>query len=496
MTNLRATRSLSSMNVENLTSIPVGGSNILINYAHRQRPKLYSPQKDRGWAWAVCAGSFIVMFLVFGIHTSFGVLLVVLLDHFNARKASTAWIGSISINLLFLFSPVTSSLAGRYGVRVVTIAGGLVMSIGLFLSSYAPSLLFLYISYGLLLGIGTSLCATMVLIVSADYFDKHLSLATGIVASGSSFGTLVLAPTLQVLVENFGWRTTFRIMGLGGIMITFTGFVYKTVKPSPVQIRPETNQCFDLSVLKNKAFVLWTIATTVAGFGYYIPHFFLVRYSEDLGISLSKSTWLISYLGISSAVGRLLFGRISDVCSFKNIHIYQTCMFLSGLASVLCPFANSYWGLVLYVVVIGILDGSYIGLMSIVTLDIVGVHKISSAWSILFFCQSFTYLLGPPAAGFMYDSLKTFKPVFYLAAGPMMCGTFLLFFGALCKPISCSLGREDVTNLVPMCPPKPHNGRAATSNNHHQPSVTSPLIVLTELKEIDPLIVVERLTVL
>ena len=89
MTNLRATRSLSSMNVENLTSIPVGGSNILINYAHRQRPKLYSPQKDRGWAWAVCAGSFIVMFLVFGIHTSFGVLLVVLLDHFNARKAST-----------------------------------------------------------------------------------------------------------------------------------------------------------------------------------------------------------------------------------------------------------------------------------------------------------------------------------------------------------------------------------------------------------------------
>ena len=150
------------------------------------------------------------------------------------------------------------------------------MSIGLFLSSYAPSLLFLYISYGLLLGIGTSLCATMVLIVSADYFDKHLSLATGIVASGSSFGTLVLAPTLQVLVENFGWRTTFRIMGLGGIMITFTGFVYKTVKPSPVQIPPETNQCFDLSVLKNKAFVLWTVATTVAGFGYYIPHFFLV----------------------------------------------------------------------------------------------------------------------------------------------------------------------------------------------------------------------------
>lgn len=190
--------------------------------------------------------------------------------------SSSAWIGSISVNLLFLFSPVTSSLAGRYGVRVVTIAGGLVMSVGLFLSSYAPSLLFLYISYGLLLGIGTSLCGTMALIVSADYFDKHLSLATGIVASGSSFGTLAFAPTLQVLVENFGWQTTFRIMGLGGIMMAVTGLVYKKVNRSSVHMSPEANQCFDMSVLKNKAFVMWTLATTVAGFGYFIPHFFLV----------------------------------------------------------------------------------------------------------------------------------------------------------------------------------------------------------------------------
>lgn len=124
-----------------------------------------------------------------------------------------------------------------------------------------------------------------------------------------------------------------------------------------------------------------------------------VRYSEDLGIPLSKGSWLISYLGISSAIGRVLFGRVSDICCFKNMHIYRICMFLSGFASLLCPLASSYWALVLYVAVLGILDGSFIGLMSIVTLDIVGVHKIAPAWGILFFCQSFTYLLGPPAAG-------------------------------------------------------------------------------------------------
>ena len=89
MNDRSVTRSHSSMNIENLTSIPVGGSITLINYAHRQLPNVHSPCKDRGWAWVVCAGSFFVMFMVYGIHTSFGVLLVVLLDHFEASKAST-----------------------------------------------------------------------------------------------------------------------------------------------------------------------------------------------------------------------------------------------------------------------------------------------------------------------------------------------------------------------------------------------------------------------
>ena len=166
------------------------------------------------------------------------------------------------------------------------------MSVGLFLSSYAPSILFLYFSYGLLLGIGTSLCATMALIVSADYFDKHLSLATGIVASGSSFGTLVFPPTLQILVERYGWQTTFRIMGLGGILMAITGLVYRSVNRNHVPLPANGNQFFDTSVLKNRAFVLWTIATTVAGFGYFIPHFFLVRKRVS---SLGKLSRLFSH---------------------------------------------------------------------------------------------------------------------------------------------------------------------------------------------------------
>lgn len=95
----------------------------------------------------------------------------------------------------------------------------------------------------------------------------------------------------------------------------------------------------------------------------------------------------------------------------------------------------------------------------------------------------------------MYDSLKTFKPVFYLAAGPMILGAFLLVSGVLCKQNQSSLGREDMTKLVPIPSSKPLLGGASCSN-HQQPGFTSSVIVLAELKDIESLIVVERLTVL
>lgn len=90
----------------------------------------------------------------------------------------------------------------------------------------------------------------------------------------------------------------------------------------------------------------------------------------------------------------------------------------------------------------------------------------------------------------MYDHLKTFKPVFYLAAGPMICGAFLLFVGALCKANHTSLGRQDVTNLVSS--PKHCNG---LDSNYRRCS-SPPKIVLTKPEERESFLVVERLTVL
>lgn len=86
----------------------------------------------------------------------------------------------------------------------------------------------------------------------------------------------------------------------------------------------------------------------------------------------------------------------------------------------------------------------------------------------------------------MYDSLKTFKPVFYLAAGPMICGSFLLFVASFFKWNQVSRGCEELIGVEPI---------SKRGNRVEFRIDAPPVIVLTEPEE-NPLVVVERLTVL
>lgn len=88
--NLVESRSISAPNIERLIAIPVGANvTRLSSLEIRQQQETNSSKKDKGWAWAVCGGSFFTMFLVYGIHTSFGVTLNALLGQFKESKAKT-----------------------------------------------------------------------------------------------------------------------------------------------------------------------------------------------------------------------------------------------------------------------------------------------------------------------------------------------------------------------------------------------------------------------
>ncbi|XP_046860035.1 monocarboxylate transporter 10-like isoform X2 [Xenia sp. Carnegie-2017] len=334
--------------------------------------------------------------------------------------------------MLFFFCPLSSFLTERYGGRRVTMAGGLLMSIGLLTSSFAKQLMNLYFTYGVVFGFGTALAYLPTLVMVGKYFKKRRSLATGIATCGSNFGALSLSILQEVILKKYNWRNVFRFNAGFSLLVIISGVLFKPMIPvvsSTTRREGVVGLKNKLGLLmRNRLFVLWCVASTVATFGYFIPHVHLVRYAQDNNASLQSATLLLTYMSLGSALGKLIYGRISDCFQNRTKIIYVTSMFVSGLASVLFSFVSgSYAGLVCYVLVFGLLDGSFIGLMSIITFKYTASAELMSyGWGVSLMFMSCSMIVGPPSVGWLRDINISYKSLFYMSGGPMMLGAVIL----------------------------------------------------------------------
>lgn len=393
-------------------------------------------EKDGRWAWVVCAAAFCDLFVVMGMHYSVGVLYAALLDHFKESKVKTAWVGSIAQFCLFFFCYPGSLLSERFGCRRVVIAGGLITSLGLLLSSFANSLYLIYLTHGVLVGLGTSISYLPALVMVAYYFDKKRSFATGIATCGSNVGALGLAPLQQIIIDSFGWRNCYRFLSGLSLVITICGMLFKPLaerKTGQYKLKKSSDIIVEQSTKKkwfrfprNKRFIIWAVASAVATFGYFIPHVHVVRFAEEMGSSHQKGSLLLSYLAVGSGVGKIIFGKISDIPRVDTLLLYDFCMVLSGLSPLIAIFAKDYYMLVAYVVVLGLLDGCIIGLMSIVTFQCADRDRMSEAWGGVLMIQSCSMLIGAPAAGWFGEITGHYKNLFIMAGAPTVLGAFIL----------------------------------------------------------------------
>ena len=208
----------------------------------------------------------------------------------------------MQIAFIFTLGPLTSALVNRLGCRLTGIIGGLSCVSGLLLSSLASSVYIMYVTYSVLFGFGGSCLYLSSYVITSQYFVKNRSIATGITASGSGIGVLSVAPMLQALLDSFDWRKTYRITaGIISVVcvlcLTFDPTVAKRGENSiddrtceeqemsheqGEQVQEEKKKWFDLSVLKEKVFVVLTLCNTVASIGHNTPRLHLVRLSINL----------------------------------------------------------------------------------------------------------------------------------------------------------------------------------------------------------------------
>ncbi|XP_054483065.1 LOW QUALITY PROTEIN: monocarboxylate transporter 12-B-like [Anoplopoma fimbria] len=184
----------------------------------KRRSGVVSPP-DGGWGWVIVGCCFMVTVCTRAVTRCISIFFVEFQAHFGGDYAATAWIHSLVDCTTMLFAPVGSLVGNRWSCRVAVMLGGLLSSCGLLLSSFTTSLESLYLTMGVLTGLGFALCYTPAIAMVGCYFHRRRALfhrrralAYGIAMSGSGIGTFVLAPAVQLLIELYSWRGALLIL--------------------------------------------------------------------------------------------------------------------------------------------------------------------------------------------------------------------------------------------------------------------------------------------
>ena len=120
-------------------------------------------------------------------------------------------VGSILAGVIMLVGPISSLLVGRFGPRKTCIAGAVVSSLSIFISTFSVNVPMLMVFYGVLGGLGLGLMYVPAVTAVGYWFEKKRSLVTGISTCGSGFGTIVFAPVVTQLLS-LGWQNCNRIV--------------------------------------------------------------------------------------------------------------------------------------------------------------------------------------------------------------------------------------------------------------------------------------------
>ncbi|KAL6118558.1 slc16a13 [Pungitius sinensis] len=397
---------------------------------------------EGGWGWVLVGAMFVSTSLVFGLMRSLGIFFVEFVQYFEESAQAISWISSTGLAAQQFFSPLGAALCNAYEARVVVMAGGCLAGLGLMLASQATCLVHLYLTMGLISGLGWGLVFTPMVATVMAHFTRRRALVLGVGFSSIGLSSFAFNPLFQLLVETYAWRGALLILGALSLNIVPCGALIRPRRRSEAAAKadPErgprlaaalrrVSSYLELPLLMERPYVTYTLAVTLLNVGYFVPYFHLVAHSRQAGFSEYQAAFVMSAAGATDILGRVASGWFADLGHFRLVHLLTLWTALAGAFVALLPVSSlsgSYAALTAISLSYGFCSGALTSLVFAVVPMVAGAPRVMGALGLLQLIESGAGLLGAPLSGLLKDVTGDYLASFAVSGGFLVLGSLTL----------------------------------------------------------------------
>jgi OFA family oxalate/formate antiporter-like MFS transporter len=379
--------------------------------------------------WGIAAAGFLMQ-MALGAVYAWSVFRVPLAEQFHwsiEEVTLTFTIANFALGVSAFFGGLWMN---KKGPRVVALTGGFLYGLGVFLATFSvKGLWWLYLSYGLIGGVGVGLSYIVPVAVLVKQFPDRRGLIAGIAVGGFGAGSLITAPLATYLIRNVGVLKTFTYLGMAFLVVTMaTGYFMRNPpggwKPTGwIPSATQTAQRAEMDYTLGGALRTWqwwalrTLLFLNTSAGISIISQESPMFQEIAKVGAVVAGGMVGIASIGNALGRVFWAWVSDTITrrwtFVTMFLIQVGLIwlLPGISSATPLTAVSFVILMCY--------GGGIGTMPAFTADYFGSRNVGPIYGLMLTAWGTASAFGPLLIAHMRQSSGNYISGLHAIAGIM-----------------------------------------------------------------------------
>jgi OFA family oxalate/formate antiporter-like MFS transporter len=385
------------------------------------------------WTIAI-AGVF--MQIALGAVYAWSVFRAPLVSQFGWSISEVTFTFTISIFVLGVSAFFGGLWLNRKGPRVVAIVGGVLYGLGVFLASFsANKLWWLYLSYGLIGGIGLGLSYIVPVAVLVKWFPDRRGLITGIAVGGFGAGALITAPVATALIQRVGVLSTFAYVGIAYLFVTVVAALFMQNPPEgwqPAGWTPTTSEASQRAgrdytlgqALRTwQWYALWLLLFLNTFAGISIISQEAPIFQELVGVSAVAAASMVGLASIGNAFGRVFWAWVSDLMTRRATFFVM--FLLQVLLFWFLPNARAVSVMTVLTFVVLMCYGGGFGTMPAFAADYFGSKNVGPIYGLMLTAWGSASAVGPLMIAYMRQTTGSYRGALHVIAGVMAISTLL-----------------------------------------------------------------------